>query len=85
MTLEQLAELFGYELTRKPLRRKQAAALLDLSVDTLEGYTSRGVGPRSYRPPGTRRVWYSERDLLLWLASGRRRSTSDQSGELAAA
>lgn len=79
MTVEQLAELFGYELKRKPLDRKQAAELLGLSVDTLEGYDYRGVGPQSFSPPGTRRVWYSERDLLAWLASGRRRSTSEQS------
>jgi hypothetical protein len=78
MTLDQLAELFGYELKRRPLDRKEAADLLGLTVDTLEGYAYRGVGPHSFSPPGTRRVWYAERDLLAWLASGRRRSTSDQ-------
>lgn len=79
MTVDQLAELFGYELKRRPLDRKEAAELLGLSVDTLEGYASRGVGPESFSPPGTRRVWYAERDVLRWLASGRRRSTSEQS------
>lgn len=78
MTLEQLAEPFGWELKRKPLSRKEAAKMLDVAVDTLEGYDYRGVGPKSYSPPGTRRVWYAERDLLEWLVSGARHSTSDQ-------
>lgn len=85
MTFEQLCEQFNYTPTGRPQSRKKAAYLLGLSVDTLEGYAHRGVGPYFYSPPGTRRVWYSERDLLFWLASGRRRSTSDQPGELAAA
>jgi hypothetical protein len=77
-SFEELCEMFGYEPTRRPLSRKEAAELLGLSVDTLEGYDYRGVGPRSFRPPGTRRVWYAERDLLAWLAAGHRTSTSDQ-------
>ena len=80
MTLDELAEFVGFDpekLKRRPVDRKEAAAMFGLSVDTFEGYTSRGVGPRSFSPPGTRRVWYAERDLLAWLASGRRRSTSE--------
>jgi hypothetical protein len=79
MTFEQLCEQFNYTPTGRPQSRKKAADFLGLSVDTLEGYGSRGVGPKSYKPPGTRRVWYSERDLLAWLASGSRRSLSEQS------
>lgn len=83
MSFEQLCQTFGYEPKRRPLSRREAAELLGLAVDTLEGYDYRGVGPRSFCPPGTRRVWYAERDLLLWLASGARFSTSSESVEVA--
>jgi len=85
MTFEQLCELFSYTPKRRPLDVKEAAELLGLSTDGLEGHRKRGVGPRYFMPEGTRRVWYAERDLLAWLASGLRRSTSDQSYKLAAA
>ncbi|MBP6012133.1 MAG: DNA-binding protein [Alphaproteobacteria bacterium] len=85
MTFEQLCELFNYTPKGKALRRKEAADVLGLSVATLEGYAGRGVGPRYFMPRGTRRVWYAERDLLVWLASGLRRSTSDLPADLAAA
>lgn len=85
MSFDQLCELFNYTPKGRPLDVKEAAALLGLSTDTLEGYRCRGVGPRYFMPKGTRRVWYSERDLLAWLASGVRYSTSDQPGELVAA
>lgn len=82
MSFDQLCELFNYTPKGRPLDRKEAAELLGLSVDTLEGYASRGVGLRDFSPPGSRKVWYSERDLLAWLASGARYSTSEQPGEL---
>lgn len=85
MTFEQLCELFSYTPKGRPLDVKEAADLLQLSTATLEGYRQRGVGPRYFMPRGTRRVWYAERDLLVWLASGLRRSTSDQPAGLAAA
>ena len=82
---DQLCELFNYTPKGRPLDAKEAAELLGLSLDTLEGYRGRGVGSRYFMPRGTRKVWYSERDLLAWLASGARYSTSDQPGELIAA
>lgn len=85
MTFEQLCELFTYTPKRRPLDAKEAAELLGLSVATMEGHRQRGVGPRYFMPRGTRRVWYAERDLLVWLASGLRRSTSDLPADLAAA
>lgn len=85
MTFEQLCELFNYTPKKRPLGTEDAAELLDRSTDTLEGWRGRGVGPRYFMPKGTRRVWYSERDLLAWLASGARYSTSDQPEDYAAA
>lgn len=84
-TFENLCGLFSYKPKGRPLDVKEAAELLGLSTDTLEGYRYRGVGPRYFMPKGTRRVWYAERDLLAWLASGVRYSTSDQPEEYAAA
>lgn len=37
----------------------------------------RGEGPRYFKPPGTNRVYYAERDVLIWMASGARQSTSE--------
>ena len=85
MSFDQLCELFSYPAKRRPLDVKESAELLGLSTDTLEGYRYRGVGPRYFSPKGSRRIWYAERDLLAWLASGARFSTSPQPNELAAA
>ena len=85
MTFEQLCELFNYMPKYRPISRKEVSDFSGLSVDTFEGYALRGVGPRYFMPKGTRRVWYSERDVLAWMASGMRRSTSDQPNQLAAA
>jgi hypothetical protein len=78
MTFEQLCELFNYTPKGRPLDPKEAADLLSLSVDTLEGYRTRGVPLRHFSPPGTRIIRYAERDLLGWLASGARFSTSEE-------
>ncbi len=75
---DQLCKMFGCVLDGRPMDTKETAAFLGISTDTLEGYRYRGVGPRYFMPKGTRRVWYSKRDLLEWLASGLRHSTSDQ-------
>lgn len=83
MNFEQLCELFSYTPKRRPLDAKEAAELLGMSTDTLEGHRYRGGGPRYFSPPGTRRIWYAERDLLLWLASGARFSTSGGPVEVA--
>jgi Helix-turn-helix domain len=77
-TFEQLCELFCYTPKGRPLDPKEAADILSLSVDTLEGYRTRGVPLRYFSPLGTRIVRYAERDLLEWLACGARYSTSEQ-------
>ena len=77
MPLDQLAELFGYTPKGRPLDTKEVAEILGVHPNPIDQYRFRGDGPRHFSPPGTRRVWYAERDVLAWLASGARRSTSD--------
>lgn len=78
MTFEQLCELFAYSPKRRPLDTKEVAEWLGTHSNTIEQYRLRGEGPRYFSPPGTRRVWYAELDVLRWLVSGARQSTSEQ-------
>ena len=78
LSLEQLADLFSYTPKGRPLCAKEVAEILGVHRVTVDQYRVRGGGPRYFSPPGVRRCWYSERDVLAWLASGERHSTSDQ-------
>lgn len=78
MTFDQLCELFGYTPTGRLLDSKAVSELLGVHLSTVEHLRLRGTGPRFFSPPGTRRVWYAERDVLGWMASGAKRSTSEQ-------
>lgn len=78
LTFDQLCELFTYTPKGRPLDSKEVAEILGVHFNTMEQYRFRGEGPRFFSPPGTRRVWYAERDVLAWLASGAKRSTSEQ-------
>ena len=78
MTFEQLCELFGYTPKGRPLDSKEVAEILGVHSATIDGYRVRGVGPRYFSPPGTRRVWYAEREVLAWLGANPRQSTSEQ-------
>lgn len=78
LNFDQLCELFAYTPQGRPLDTKEAAAILRVHPNTMDQYRFRGEGPRFFSPPGTRRVWYAERDVLAWLASGAKRSTSEQ-------
>lgn len=77
MSFEQLCELFNYLPKNRPISTDEVAEMTGLASNTLEQHRFKGTGPRFFSPPGTRRVWYSERDILAWLASGARTSTSD--------
>lgn len=77
-TFEQLCELFNYEPKGRPLDTREVAGVLGVHPNTVDQYRFRGEGPRFFSPSGTRRVWYAERDVLAWLASGAKRSTSEQ-------
>lgn len=57
------------------LTTNDAAALICLSGRTLEKWRVQGQGP-NYIKAG-KRVLYRQSDLLAWLDSRRRRSTSD--------
>lgn len=78
MPFDQLCELLNYAPKGRPLDPKEAAELIGVSVDTLEGYRGRGVPLRHFSPPGSRIIRYAERDVLAWLAAGARYSTSEQ-------
>jgi len=78
MSFDQLCELFAYTPKGRPMSSKQLAEFCDVHENTPEQWRFRGEGPRYFSPTGTRRVWYAERDVLAWLASGARHSTSEQ-------
>lgn len=77
MTFEQLCELFTYTPKGRPLQALELTELLGISIRTVEGWRQTGEGPRYFNPNGTRRCWYSERDVLEWMAAGEKRSTSE--------
>ncbi len=76
LSLEQLCTLFGYAPKSRPISTAEVAEILNVHHVTVEQYRARGEGPRFFQPPGTRRVWYSEVDVLRWLASGAKLNTS---------
>jgi hypothetical protein len=76
-TLEQLATLFGYTLKNRRLTNAEAAELMGIAPNTLEVKRCHGTGPRYVRMPNSRRVTYTERDVLEFMASGLRTSTSE--------
>jgi len=78
LSFYQLCELFAYTPKGRPLDSEEVAEILRIHPGTMAQYRLRGDGPRYFSPPGTRRVWYAERDVLAWIASGAKRSTSEQ-------
>ena len=76
-SFEELCELFNYTPKGRPLNTEEAAAILHCSRVTLEVKRVNGGGPRFFRPRGTRKVLYSEKDVLAFLASGAQYSTSE--------
>ena len=67
---------------RRMMRAPDAAGYLGLSLSTLAKMRLRGDGP-PYSKAGPRIVVYDIGDLGHWLASRRRRSTSDPGAEAA--
>ncbi|AZQ69206.1 hypothetical protein EF888_19955 [Silicimonas algicola] len=76
-TFEELCAHFGYTPKGRPVSTKEAASMADVHPMTFEAYRARGEGPRFFQPPGTRRIWYAEVDVLRWLASGSKLNTSE--------
>lgn len=54
---------------------REAAALLRLSVRTLEGYRFMGIGPAYFR--FANRTFYAKGDLARWAAARRYRTTAE--------
>ena len=77
MPFDQLCELLSYSAQNRPLTSAEVAKLLSVHPITVDQWRVRGDGPRYFNPKGTRRVWYAERDVLAWMASGAKRSTSE--------
>lgn len=61
---------------------RSAAAIMRISARTLQGWRLRGGGPQFVKLGG--RVLYRESDLLTWIESRTRASTSDHSAKKAA-
>ncbi len=77
LTLEQLCELFSYVPKGRPLTSHEVADMLQISYRSIEGWRCTGEGPRYFQPRGTRLVWYSEVEVLRWMAAGSKQSTSE--------
>lgn len=77
----QLCALFNYTPKNRPLRTADLVDLTGLARNTWEQHRLKGTGPRYFQPPGTRCVFYAEPDVLAWLASGVRNSTSQEPDE----
>lgn len=77
LSFEQLCLLFNYTPKNHPLSSSEVAEIFKVSDRTVEGWRLTGEGPRYFSPKGTRRVWYAERDVLAWMGSGARHSTSE--------
>lgn len=80
LSFKQLCELFNYIPKYRPLRTEDLVDLAGLARNTWEQHRLKGTGPRFFQPPGTRCVFYAEPDVLAWLASGARNSTSQEPG-----
>jgi len=77
-TFEENCKLFNYTPKGRPLNNQETAELLGFKPNTLDQKRFAGSGPRYFQPKGSRRVLYSEVDILEWLVSGARESTSQQ-------
>lgn len=83
LTPELMAEVFGYELKRRPLRPPEVSAVTGLAVATLQDQRHDGTGIRYFKQG--KFVYYSERDVLEWLIAGERRSTTRNPAQLVVA
>lgn len=78
MTFEDLCVVFNYTPKGQLLTNEEAADVLRMKPSALDWARHKGNGPRYSRPPGQRRVLYSERDVLFYLWENMRTSTSEQ-------
>jgi hypothetical protein len=83
LSTEQLASMAGVALLGRPRFTSEAAEMIGLKPNTLEIKRSHGGGPPYMQAAPRGRVTYSERDLLVWLLTSRRRHTSQPHAQLA--
>ena len=71
-------------MDRDPLyvRTDEAARLTGRKKRSLEKLRREGGGPDYCTPPGRRCVVYSVADLVKWIESGRKTSSSDTAGDV---
>ena len=84
MSFEDLCVLLSYKPKGTMLTNEEAADVLRMKPSALDFKRFRGGGPRYFRPSDSRRVLYSERDVLAYIWVGMRESTSDQLEQRAA-
>lgn len=77
MTFEQMCALLGYTPRHRKLTTAEAAEILGVEQNTLEIRRIHGNGPPYIKPPGSKFVFYLERDVVEYFFSGRRKSTSE--------
>ncbi len=89
MTDEQLDVLFQEGIKRfnytpkgRPLTRDEFGTLVNLTRGRCDQIAVQGTGPKFFKPNGGRAL-YAERDVILWLMSGERSSTSQQPAKAA--
>lgn len=75
-SFEQLCEQFNYTPKNRFLSTEEFAEICGMHLVTAIKKRGNGTGPRYYQPAGSRRVWYSEVDVLRWMASGEKQNTS---------
>lgn len=76
LPIEELARRVGWTLRGRPLDTNEAALMRGFKKNTLEIERSEGKGPPYMQERKNGAVRYSERDLLLWMLSKRRRHTA---------
>jgi predicted DNA-binding transcriptional regulator AlpA len=78
MTFAELCELLSYTPKNRLLIPLEVCEILGVTDQTLRMGRINGDGPRYIKNSSSRLVRYSEIDILRWVASGLRTSTSEQ-------
>lgn len=84
MSFDDLCVVFNYKPKNRLLTSAETADVLRTTKSALDFKRFKGGGPRYFRNDDSRRVLYSERDVLAYLWAGMRTSTSEQPARRAA-
>lgn len=58
-------------MPEKYLTAEEVAEMVHAAAETVRFWRHRGVGPKYFRPKGSRRVLYAESDVQAWLQAAR--------------